>query len=47
MQLALAFRRSYMVEGHVRIVSSHESRAGSTSRAIVTVIRTIPVPGHP
>jgi len=46
MQLALAFCGSYKVLGHVRIVYSHECRVGSTARSIVTVIRTIPVPGH-
>jgi len=47
MQLELASRRSYRVSDWcVRIVWSHECRVGSTGRAIVTVIRTIPVLGH-
>jgi hypothetical protein len=41
MQLAIPFSRSYRV-----CVASGERRVGSTGRPIVTVIGSIPVPGH-
>jgi len=47
MQLELVLRRSYRVsDSCVRIVWSHECRVGLTGGAIVTVLRTIPVPAH-